>query len=236
MQPKFTVAPAIFERFPDLCFGVVVAEGVDNQGVDPEIANLVQAGALALSVAMGGMDVREHPHVAVWREAFRKLDLNPNKFPSSIEALAKRVVKKPEMPTINKVVDLGNSFSLKYILPMGAHDLDVLPGDIEVRFARPDDVFIPFGATEPEVPDAGEVVYATGNQIRTRKWVWRQGEMAKVVEQSQRIFFPIDAWYGVTDQAARAARSELAAALERFCGAKTRVFWVDRDHPSVELV
>ncbi|MEW6547709.1 MAG: phenylalanine--tRNA ligase beta subunit-related protein [Bacillota bacterium] len=232
---RFTVAREIFDLFPDVCIGVVVAEGVDNRGEDGEIRNLVRVHALALSEELGGSDVREHPHVAVWREAFRKLGLNPNKFTSSIEALARRIAKKPELPVINKVVDLVNALSLKYILPMGAHDLDVLPGDIEVRFARPDDVFIPFGSTEPEAVDVSEVVYVTGNQVRTRKWVWRQGEMAKVVEESRRIFFPIDAFYSVTDHAAKAARSELAALLERFCGARTRMFWVDRDNPSAEL-
>lgn len=232
---RFTVAREIFELFPDLCIGVVVAEGVDNQGEDAEIRDLVRVHALALSEELRRSDVREHPHVAVWREAFRKLGLNPNKFPSSVEALARRVARKPELPVINKVVDLVNALSLKYVVPMGAHDLDLLPGDIEVRFARPGDVFIPLGSTRPEAVDASEIVYVTGNQVRTRKWVWRQGEMAKVVEESRRIFFPIDAFYGVTDHAAQAARSELSGLLGRFCGAKTRMLWVDRDNPSVEL-
>ncbi|BCV24146.1 MAG TPA: tRNA synthetase subunit beta [Firmicutes bacterium] len=233
---RFTVAREIFELFPEACFGVVVAQNVDNQGESTEITNLVRTEALALAQELGGTDVREHPHVKVWREAFRKLGLNPNKYPSSIEALAKRTAKKPELPVINKVVDLVNALSLKYILPMGAHDMAILPGDIEIRPARPGDIFVPFGSTEPEPVDEGEVVYATGNQIRTRKWVWRQGEKAKVVPESRTLFFPIDAFYGVTDKAAQAARAELAALLEQHCGATTRVLWVDKATPSVDLL
>jgi len=232
---KFTVAPDLFSLFPDLCFGVVVAEGVDNRGSEPAITELLQARAQALAGELAGTDVREHPHVAVWRSAFTKLGSNPNKYPSSIEALAKRIAKKPELPSINKVVDLVNAVSVTYVLPMGAHDLDVLPGDIEVRLASPGDIFIPFGATEPEPLDDGEVVYATGNQIRTRKWVWRQGEKAKVVPESNRFFFPIDAFYGVTGKAAQAAQKELAAGLERFFGCTPRTYWVDKDRPSVDL-
>jgi DNA/RNA-binding domain of Phe-tRNA-synthetase-like protein len=233
---RFVVAREIFELFPDACFGVVVAENVDNREESAEIANLLRAQAQALAAELGGTDVREHPHVKVWREAFQKLGLNPNKFPSSIEALAKRTAKKPELPTINKVVDLVNALSLKYLLPMGAHDMEVLPGDIEIRLTREGDIFIPFGATEPEPVDEGEVVYATGNHIRTRKWVWRQGEKAKVVPESRTLFFPIDAFYGVTDKAAQAARAELAALLQEYCGARTRELWVDKDTPSVELL
>lgn len=232
---KFIVTPDLFELFPHLCFDVVVAEGVSNQGTDPEVMALLGVRAQALFESLQGADLKAHPHIAVWREVFQKLGQNPNKYPSSIEALAKRVAKKPELPDINRVVNLVNAMSVTYVLPMGAHDLEILPGDIEVRLARPADVFIPFAGTEPEALDEGEVVYATGDQIRTRKWVWRQGEMAKVMPESTRLFFPIDAFYGVTDQAARKARDELTALLERYCGAKTRTYWVDREHPGVDL-
>lgn len=232
---KFSVAPEMFQLFPNLCFGVVVAEGIDNRTVAPQIAELLRERTQALAERLGGTDVREHPHIAVWREAFGKLGLNPNKFPSSIEALAKRVAKGAELPSINPVVDLGNALSVTHLLPMGAHDLDVLPGDIEVRLALATDEFIPFGAVAPEAVDVGEVVYATGNQVRTRKWVWRQGEKAKVVPETSRVFIPIDAFGGVTDQAALAARAELAAAVERFFGVAPRVYWVDKDTPSVAI-
>lgn len=232
---KFIVAPDLFELFTHLCFGVVVAEGVDNQGTDPQILELVRARTQALFESLQGTDLKVHPHIVVWREAFQKLGQNPNKYPSSIEALARRVAKKPELPDINRVVNLVNAMSVTSLLPMGAHDLKILPGDIEVRLARPTDIFIPFGGSEPEAVDQGEVVYATGNQIRTRKWVWRQGEMAKVTPESTRLFFPIDAFYGVTDYAARAAQTELAELLERYCGAKTRTYWVDQEHPSADL-
>ena len=71
----------------------------------------------------------------------RKLELNPNRFPSSIEALARRIAKKAELPSINKTVDLVNILSLKYLLPMGAHDREILPGDIELRLARRGQVY-----------------------------------------------------------------------------------------------
>jgi hypothetical protein len=43
------------------------------------------------------------------------------------------------------------------------------------------------------------------------------------------------AFYDVTDVAAVAARSELAAAVERFLGVVPRTPWVDRNNPSVAL-
>ncbi|NMA54319.1 MAG: hypothetical protein GX952_00125 [Firmicutes bacterium] len=232
---KFIVEPAVFELFPQACFAVVVAEQVDNESGSQEVADLLAAQARKLNQELGGTNVREHPHVVIWREAFRKLGLNPNRFPSSVEALARRMAKKAELPSINKIVDLVNIVSLKYLIPMGAHDREILPGDIELRFANPKDRFIPFGSQEAESVDEGEMVYVTGNEVRTRKWVWRQGEKAKVVPETKELFCPIDAFYGSTDRAAKAAQAELAAMLKEHCGAKTRQLWVDKDNPAVSL-
>lgn len=83
----------------------------------------------------------------------------------SIEALFTRIAKGKGMPHINPVVDLGNAVSLKYTLPMGAHDLKDVTEGISVRMSHAGDTFLPFGGTEEEILDDGEVVYAAGSQI-----------------------------------------------------------------------
>ena len=90
-----------------------MAEEVDNRAGSQVVSDLLAAQARTLNQELGGTNVREHPHVAIWREAFRKLELNPNRFPSSIEALARRIAKKAELPSINKIVDLVNILSHK---------------------------------------------------------------------------------------------------------------------------
>ena len=45
---------------------------------------------------------------------------------------------------------------------------------------------------EAEAVPAGEPVYATGNAIRTRRWVWRQAENAMATPESRVIVFPVD--------------------------------------------
>lgn len=232
---QFRVAPEIFAQFPEVCIGVVVARDVDNQGESSPLKELLATQLEAAYRELAGGDVRQHPLIAPWREAFRKLGYNPNRFPPSIEALAKRVAKKPVLPSINKAVDLVNALSLKYMLPMGAHDLDRLQGDMQVRMTVGGEVFTPFGSQEAEVVEAGEVVYTDDLEIRTRRWVWRQGEKAKVVPESRTIFFPIDGFRGISDEKILAARNELAELLTRHLGAETRCLWVDADTPAVDL-
>lgn len=117
----------------------------------------------------------------------------------SIEALGKRVQKGHALPEINSIVDLGNAFSLKYVLPMGAHDIGKLDGDLEVRFSVEEDTFLPLGETEAEKPGAGELVYVSSHTVKTRRWIWRQSDDGKITEDTKDVFFPIDGFLGKND-------------------------------------
>ena len=38
----------------------------------------------------------------------------------------------------------------------------------------------------------GEIIYASGDEVKTRRRTWRQGENSKVTEKSTNLFIPID--------------------------------------------
>lgn len=225
---KFNVTNDIFEKFPTACFGVVVASKLDANKIEGT-AELLES-ALKEFAGKFPDGVRNHPSVAVWRGAFTDLGLNPNKFMSSVEALSARVYKTSKLPNINNLVDLINTLSLKYILPMGAHDIGRIQGDIWLRSSRTGDIFTPFGSEQSEEVPEGEFVYADDAEVRTRRWVWRQGEKAKIHPDSTKVFFPIDGFTHLNKSDVIAARDELYAILKR-AGAKTEVFYVDSLNP-----
>lgn len=225
---NFKAQSKVFEVLPNVCFGVVVARGMDNRKTNPKIAALLEKSIEDIRNRMQGVNIRELDEIAAYRNAFQMLGYNPNKFMCSIEALVKRVLKGGMFPLINTIVDLGNAISLKHVLPIGAHDIHADNDDIEIRFAMPEDTFIPFGATEPEAVDAGELVYARGNSIKTRKWIWRQGVSGMITADTTDIFYPIDGFSGINDTAVRNARNELADVLKNTLGCRTSVGWVDK--------
>lgn len=232
---KFIVEKEIFEKLPNACFGVVMARGVDNSSAYPEIDSLLNESIQAAAQRFEGKKVKEEAAVLPYREAFRALDINPNKYLCSIEALFTRIAKGKGMPHINPVVDLGNAVSLKYTLPMGAHDLGGSSDDICIRLVQPEDTFLPFGSDAEERPDAGEVVYAVGHQVRTRRWTWRQSEHGKITDTSSDIFFPIDGFTDFNKDKVIAARDELQELVMKIWGCNVTVGLVDAEHPSMEL-
>ena len=235
-MPAFRVSHELFEVFPDACFGVVVAEGLSVEPVLSLESDLRAQCGRVQGLFRSVQEVREYPGVAVWRDAFTKLGWNPNRFPSSIEALLSRIAKGGGLPSINNVVNAGNVVSLRHLVPIGAHDIDTFDGDIEIRLSREGDVFTPFGSAETEAVPPGELVYVSGNRVRTRKWVWRQSEIGKITASSRRVFVPIDGFFGKTSEQVRAARADLASLCGTLLGAvRVGEFWVDAAVPRVDL-
>ncbi len=251
----FRIRDEIFAKVPEFVVGVIVARGIDNTKSPEEsgIASLLAEGIGAALPLLSGK-VKEHAKVLPYREAFTKFGINPNKYMCSIEALLSRIQKTGALPSINSVVDAGNAVSVRHFLPIGAHDIgaygageagaggfsDAAPL-VEIRCSAEGDRFRPFGAPEAEVAasgtafEPGEVVYASGPLVRTRRWMWRQSELGKITESTQDVFVPIDGFAGFNSDEVLAARDELAAILRDRLGAAVSLGFVDREHPEFSV-
>lgn len=232
---KFVVTKDIFEKLPDMYVGVVVARGIDNQQEYPSISEMLDQFMHYSQQKFDGVNVKQDEEIIPYREAFRKIGINPNRFPCSAEALFKRLSKGKDLPHINPLVDLNNAISLKYTVPMGTHTLDGVSDDIMMRLSKAGDQFIPLGKDEVETPDEGEVVYAVGNEVRTRRWTWRQSEYGKITPQTKDVFFPIDGFIDVNKDAVDQARDDLAEQIHEIFGVEPQTGFVDKDHPEIEI-
>lgn len=154
----------------------------------------------------------------------------------SIEALLKRVQKNAKLPHINTVVDLGNAFSVKYELPLGAHDIDKLEGNLEIRFSVKNDSFLGLGETEKESVPENELVYVSENTVKTRRWIWRQSDDGKITEKTCNVFFPIDGFKNVNDKEVVALRDNLASFLKSELGCENiKTGFVDIENNEISL-
>ena len=235
---QFRVAPEVLDLFPDFCVGIVVAAGLDNQrngDLAADIRGELDRESERVRTLYADRPLEDDPSVAIWREAFRRLGTDPERYPSSVEALLRRAVAGEQAPSINKAVDLANLVSLRHRVPVGAHDLDRLRGNFQVRISRDGDVFTPLGHGGREAVPLGEVVYADEAEVRTRRWVWRLGDRAKVTPLSRNVFFPIDGFTGHTDDQVRQATAELAGLLAQRLGARVYQGFVDVSQPVFDL-
>lgn len=233
---KFVVYEEVFRALPAYCVGVVAASGIDNTKTDASVKEMFEHQMRRTTEALENQNLKEYPAILPYRDAMQTVGINPNKYPSSIEAMLKRVQKGHALASINTAVDISNTVSLKYLLPMGSHDMDALTGNIAVRFSRPNEVFLPLGEEEEESVDAGDLVYCDEVRIRTRRWIWRQSDVGKITENTTRIFFPIDGFVGSNDAAVKAAAEELKQLLTAHFGCEVKSGFVDREHPEMDLL
>jgi DNA/RNA-binding domain of Phe-tRNA-synthetase-like protein len=232
---RFLIQPELFHLLPDLTIGVVVATRVNNRAPSAEIEGLLCAAIEGMRRNFGPDKTQDHPRIKPWRTAFSKLGISGSKFPSSIESMARRILKGDPFPRINPLVDLYNSLSLKYLVPMGGHDLDTLTGDIQLRFAEGWEPFIPMGGGETTVVPKGELVYRDGQEVLTRNWVWRQCEKDKTTEETKSIFLPIDVLGEVGRQRAEEIIGELSNLVPKHLGGTIQSSILDREKTSMQI-
>ena len=231
---KFIIQKEIFDKLDNLYVGVVVAKGFDNSKKYPIIDKMLNESIVIAEQKFMDKKVKEDELIIPYREAFLKLDINPNKYQCSVEAMFTRISKGKKIPNINPLVDLNNAISLKYTIPMGTHDLSRNNLDIEMRYAKEEDTFIPMGSEEVEKPDLNEVVYAVGNNVRTRRWTWRQSNEGKIDEETNYVFFPIDGFKGFNDDKVNEAVKELEKLLKNEFNCEVVSGYVDKDNNTFE--
>lgn len=231
---KFRIQKEIFDKLDNLYVGVVVAKGIDNSIKRDDIDKLLDDSIKLAEERFLNKKVKEDERIIPYRDAFLNIGINPNKYMCSVEAMFTRISKGKGLPHINPLVDLNNAISLKYTLPMGTHDLSKSDLDIEMRFAKENDTFNPMGTEEIETPDNDEVVYAVGNNVRTRRWTWRQSNEGKIDENTNYVFFPIDGFKGFNDDNVNLAIKELESILKSVFNAQVVTGFVDKDNPEFE--
>jgi len=215
---QFSIQKELFDLLPDLTIGMVVAMGVNNTHPSKEIDDLLSQSVEEMKKSFVTEKAQDHPRIKPWRTAFSKLGISGSKFPSSIESMSRRILKGDPFPKINPLVDLYNSISLRYLVPMGGHDLDTLQGNIHLQFAEGWEPFTPMGGGETMTVPKGELVYRDDREVLTRNWVWRQCEKDKATEKTQNIFIPIDVLGEVGRERAEEIIQELSRLIPNYLG------------------
>ena len=231
----FSIQKDLFNILPDLTIGMLAARDVDNTHPSKEIDDLLNQAIEEVKKNFIGDKAQDHPRIKPWRTAFSKLGISGSKFPSSIESMARRILKGDPFPKINPLVDLYNSVSLRFLVPMGGHDLDTIEGNIHLQFAEGWEPFSPMGGGETTNVPKGELVYRDDREVLTRNWVWRQCEKDKATEKTKNIFIPIDVLGEVGRERADEIILELSRLIPKYLRGTLFSAVLDSKNPSVEF-
>lgn len=160
--------------------------------------------------------------IKVWRDAFKRFKTKKGAR-SSIEALLKRVSTGKGLGTINPLVDIYNSISLKYAMPCGGEDMDKFIGDIRLTKATGDESFITLGSDKSEPPYEGEIVYKDDEGAICRCWNWRESVRTMLTEDTKNAFLCIELVDEKREKDFENALKELSQLVEENLGGKSEI-------------
>jgi hypothetical protein len=90
----------------------------------PKVEALVAAVEAEVSAAVVSTPIAAMPEIRCWREAYKAFGVKKTNCRSSVERLLKNVERRAGLPRVNTLVDLYNAASARYLMPVGADDLD----------------------------------------------------------------------------------------------------------------
>ena len=223
--------------FPDFRVALVVAEDLAIPSVCPAPIEALVAEAVA-AAEVDETELADVPELACWRAAYKAFGVRKTSYRSSVERLVKSVRRGNGLPRVNALVDAYNSISLRYLMPVGADDLDNATPPLAFRLAREGDSFIRLGDDRraPDPPKPGEVVYTDREKCLCRRWNWYQDARSAITGVTRRAVLTVQSLAPDSVDRVDAAASELCELFVDNFGARVGWAVADGDQPTIAVV
>ena len=232
---KFILEDEILEKYPEVRLGVVMASDLENRGSDDRIPVLVRQTQNTIREKYVLETLSRHPPIRAWRDAYSKFGARPKKYRSSVESLYRMTLKGIDLRPINKIVDIYNYISLKFMIPAGGDDLDKVNGDIRLCLAQGGESFTPLNSQVMENAKLGEVVYRDECDILCRRWNWRECDKTKMSEATGRVVLVTEGLPPFTLKDMQNITAELQDLVKKFCGGEAQSWILDRNYREAPL-
>lgn len=189
---KFVIEDSFWSLFPNAKIGIVICRCIDNSIKDKDqYAEMISEAEKEALKHLQNEEFSKNDVIKVWREAFQKFKTKKGAR-SSIEALLKRVHNGNHIGTINPLVDIYNSISLRYALPCGGEDIDTFAGSTRLTTAEGNEDFVTLGTDKSEPPYEGEIIYKDNKGAICRCWNWREAVRTMLTENTTNAFLCIE--------------------------------------------
>lgn len=183
-----------WELFPDAQISVLIVKELNNHVVeskDSYFAKLLKDSKQEAKHFLTEETFSQNQVIEEWRQAFSKFKTKKGAR-SSIEALLKRVSQDRDFYPINPLVDIYNSISMKYALPCGGEDIDVISGDLHLGKAKGGEPFFPLGAETDAPALAEEMIYYDNEGAVCRCLNWREAQRTMLTEETKNAVLVIE--------------------------------------------
>lgn len=176
---KFIVDKEILQHYPSLHLGAIILKNFDNSKRISVIESLLRGANEEKIRDFSGKKIEEDPRVKVWKKTYKSFDFDDKNHFSNLEDLLKKAIGGKGKASGNSLVDICNLIALKYCIPIQAHDIDELSGNLRLTYAAGSEYFVEEGKKAIKVK-SGEVVYRDDAGVLSRGWNWQFSARDKI--------------------------------------------------------
>ena len=135
---EISINQSLLTQHPELKIGIIHYTKIVVAESPQMIKGRMQLYQENLFLEMQDNPVTQREGIAEWRQLWKKLGADPNRYRHSAESLMRRVSKQNYLIPLHSGVDLNNFFSLQYEIPVGLYDVAKLQGHIKIALGDED--------------------------------------------------------------------------------------------------
>lgn len=232
---QVTVDQGFWDLFPDAQVNILYADGINNHDNDENVTERRQLLHNATKEAqkfLTNETFRLNPVIDQWRKAYQQFKKKKGAR-ASVEALLKRANQGRTFEPINPLVDVYNSVSMTYGVPVGIEDRDKIAGDMHLGITKGGEAFDSVGDGKNEPALEGEVLWYDNDGAVCRCLNWRDGERTMLTEDSQNVVAVIESVNAEQIKRANEAMEELSKLIQHYFNVEpSQVFHLTKDNPT----
>lgn len=224
---------SFWELFPEGQVNVLVLHDINNTGLDSDKYQAILEDAEEQAKQYLTADVfSENAVVQSWRESYQAFKKKKGAR-ASIEALLKRVSQGKGVGTINPLVDLYNSVSMRFAVPVGGEDLSAIEGDLHLGMAQGGEAFYPLGDDQNEPALPGEIIYSDAAGAVCRCLNWRDGKRTMLTETTTDAIMFMEATNVLQKENLDTAMDALQRVIARELGVEGTIYHLTAADPTI---
>ncbi len=194
---RFIINEQLSEEYPSLSFGIVIGKNVDNTRKNTALRQIYDGLTVQIQKKFAQSDIKSEPKITNWRTVFEKISAKT--FPTSMEALLDKALKKKETPFPDNLSRIRDYFMLKWQVPIMCFSLDDIYGDIHLEY------------------DKKNIFYRDQGGVLTKKWNSEQLERGSLHKETQNVVFIIENLGILPEEDLKEKIHELAALVNKYC-------------------
>lgn len=198
-------------------------EGIDNISITEEFENWRERKIKELIEKYKDYDIKSDNVIEGFYELHQAVGVPRRKNLPASENLIKLLTKREELVHINKAVDIYNIISIDSKLCLGAHDIDKVSGNVNLKITDGTESFIPLGSEEKKPVKQGEYSFVDDDNDVICWLDIRQVDKTKVTENSKNVLYLVIGNKENTYEELEKVAKEIITITTKFCGGKATI-------------